>query len=185
MLALAVNCYFMLALAYFPMLSLDCNGKAQEPLGCRDGEIEAEKDHQTTAGRYRPQRRECEMGCEACQHGRCGMTPEHQAPRPAATKAAIDPPRPTLPRWNKSDEDFWTDMLDGYSTLLLAVKAEHFESYAQIPDVEECKACVRLAAVLADVAVQERQYRGFIQQHAPKAKQDRQQRNRKVRQARK
>ena len=75
--------------------------------------------------------------------------------------------RPRFPRWTRIEQDLWIDMLDGYSNTLLQGSAD--EELTE----ESGAALVRLAAVLADVAVQETGYRFWVQQQRkrePKAR---------------
>jgi hypothetical protein len=79
---------------------------------------------------------------------------------PAASASEPAPPdlkRPRFPKWTLVEQDLWIDMLDGYSNTLLQGKAD--ENISE----EEGAALVRLAAVLADVAIQETGYRFWIQ----------------------
>ena len=89
------------------------------------------------------------------------MTPT-LPPSPAETSG-----RPRFPRWTRVEQDLWIDMLDGYSNTLLQGSAD--EELTE----ESGAALVRLAAVLADVAVQETGYRFWVQQQRkrePKAR---------------
>jgi hypothetical protein len=65
--------------------------------------------------------------------------------------------RPRFPQWTARERDLWVDLLDSYSGTLLMSAAED-----RLTD-DAAAEQVRLAARLADVAIQEMQYRFWIQ----------------------
>lgn len=84
-----------------------------------------------------------------------------------------DPQRRRFPRWTLVEQDLWIDMLEAYSCTLIDPDTR--------PDEAEVK--IRTAATLADIAIQEMQYRFWLQRppRAPRARAKAPQRSRRTR----
>lgn len=75
--------------------------------------------------------------------------------------------RPTFPRWTARDQSYWKDRFDAFTEILLEPLTEETEKGDTVtvrpPDEARCVEAVQMAARLADAAIQEMQYRFFIQ----------------------
>ena len=69
--------------------------------------------------------------------------------------------RKRFPHWSNNDRDLWIDLLDSYSGVLLGALAGEETGADLREDLAESR--IRTAARLADVAVEEMQYRFWIQ----------------------
>lgn len=74
-------------------------------------------------------------------------------------------PRRRFQRWTRQEQDFWIDMLDSFASQLLAahLDPEKIRQQFTAEQVEIFAEDIRIASELADVAVQEMQYRFEIQ----------------------
>jgi len=87
-----------------------------------------------------------------------------------------DPQRFPLPRWGIEYRDIWTDLLQDYSGAMVAAlvgedtieQGDNSTMFRTLPSQEQIEEAVRLAALAADRALQEMQYREFIQTRRPR-----------------
>jgi hypothetical protein len=81
-------------------------------------------------------------------------------------------PRKRFARWNSRDKELWLDIFESYSGILLTALAdEEHEHETEEAAAEAANRCIRLAAELTDTAMQEAQYRFWIQEEVkPKTK---------------
>lgn len=77
-------------------------------------------------------------------------------------------PRKRFPQWTPEEQDFWIDMFDSFSQQFIGAR---LEKWSEAGGMTNCDAQLHLmqddlrwASELADVAVQEMQYRFAIQQ---------------------
>ena len=82
-----------------------------------------------------------------------------------------------IPKWSKNDQDFWLDSFASLSDTIVSSILESEERTISIAitssdDLKErLKDGVRTAAELADTAVEEALYRGWVQESRRKAEQ--------------
>jgi hypothetical protein len=67
-----------------------------------------------------------------------------------------------LPKWSPEEKALWLDLMEAYSTALLPTEEDLLSKSAEFKERKAVEA-VALGAKLADVAVQEFQYRQFAQ----------------------
>ena len=67
---------------------------------------------------------------------------------------------PILPRWTAEERGLWLDLLEAYTTALLPTEEEMLR---ERPREEKALEAVRLGARLADLAIQELQFRTYAQ----------------------
>jgi hypothetical protein len=67
-----------------------------------------------------------------------------------------------LPKWTSEERALWLDLMEAYSTALLPAEEDLLSKSAEFRERKSVEA-VTLGARLADVAVQEFQYRQFAQ----------------------
>jgi hypothetical protein len=71
-------------------------------------------------------------------------------------------PRKKFPKWSRDEQDLWTDLFASYSGILVQSVGEEYR-----PDDAEAEAdydkTIQLAAHITDTAMQELQYRFWIQ----------------------
>ncbi len=70
------------------------------------------------------------------------------------------PENERLPKWSRDDQDFWIEFFIGVSDTIIS--AMMFSEERKLP-IDRLKDGVRAAAQLADTAVEEAQYRGWVQ----------------------
>jgi len=80
-----------------------------------------------------------------------------------------------IPKWSKNDQDFWLDYFQSSTDTVLSAILEDFGGWPDDIDTsrlkDRLKQGVRLAAELADTAVEEALYRGWVQKSIRKVEQ--------------
>ena len=83
------------------------------------------------------------------------------SPSPSPGPGPAEARRPRVPRWTAREQDLWIDLLEGYSSCLLTARAD-----GERLSEEQGAELIRQAALLADAAIKEVEYRFWIQRPA-------------------
>jgi len=77
-------------------------------------------------------------------------------------------PRQRFAAWNKKKQDLWLDLFESFSGILLGAAVEEGPtlkvSESDEDETERYKDAVRMAAIITDAAIEEAQYRFWIQE---------------------
>ena len=80
-------------------------------------------------------------------------------------------PRKRFQKWNRKEQDLWLDLFEDFAGILLTALGEEWRAPDDNDECLQFHRAIKLAAELTDTAMQEAQYRFWIQEEVkPKTK---------------